>query len=341
MGIQKRGNTWRVDVTVKGVRKTETCYSEDEAKEAEIRLKADALKTSKAEPKADSQEPWTIGQAFERCKSAVWKGKGGERNAVRNAGFAVEYFKPGTSLNDITTDRVDEWIESLKTQGNSNATINRKLAALSRMMTYAEQRHHMDKNRRPHFERQQEGVGRIRFMEPVEEAAVMKILTEWSLEDHQDACAVLIDTGLRPIELWQITGKDVVLNGKTGVVQVWDTKNEDPRAVPLTERAYDILTRRLGQLRKRTDRLFPYNNHWLEASWNKMRLRMGLNEDEEFTPYCMRHTFGTRLAKKGVPMRSIQMLMGHKTLQVTARYTNMAAVDLQDAIKRLQEKEAI
>ena len=43
-----------------------------------------------------------------------------------------------------------------------------------------------------------------------------------------------------------------------------------------------------------------------------------------FTWYCLRHTFASRLAMKGVDLRTVAELMGHKTIQMTMRYAHLA-----------------
>jgi site-specific recombinase XerD len=42
----------------------------------------------------------------------------------------------------------------------------------------------------------------------------------------------------------------------------------------------------------------------------------------DFTWHCLRHTFASRLAMKDVDMRTVQELMGHKTLAMTLCYAH-------------------
>lgn len=45
---------------------------------------------------------------------------------------------------------------------------------------------------------------------------------------------------------------------------------------------------------------------------------------EDFTWHCLRHTFARRLVMGGVPLRTVQELMGHKTIAMTCRCAHLA-----------------
>jgi integrase len=55
----------------------------------------------------------------------------------------------------------------------------------------------------------------------------------------------------------------------------------------------------------------------------------------DFTWYCLRHTFASRLAMAGVGLLTISELMGHKTIQMTKRYAHLAPAHNQAAVDRL------
>jgi site-specific recombinase XerD len=54
-----------------------------------------------------------------------------------------------------------------------------------------------------------------------------------------------------------------------------------------------------------------------------------------FTWHCLRHTFASRLVMKGVDLRTVQELMGHKTIQMTCRYAHLGPEHKLAAVETL------
>ena len=59
---------------------------------------------------------------------------------------------------------------------------------------------------------------------------------------------------------------------------------------------------------------------------------------EDFTPYCLRHTYCTDLQAAGVPINVAKELMGHSDISVTSRiYTHSSAEATQSAAAKINE----
>jgi len=144
-------------------------------------------------------------------------------------------------------------------------------------------------------------------------------------------------TGLRQGELIGLRWRDVDFDARrVRVVSPYvrgefnDPKSEESgRSVPLAQRVCDALT----GLRERTlypadgDLVFchPTTGSPLDRSKlvRRFRVALGRAEVRAITFHELRHTFGTRMAASGVPLRTIQHWMGHadaKTTQVYAHY---------------------
>jgi Phage integrase family len=55
----------------------------------------------------------------------------------------------------------------------------------------------------------------------------------------------------------------------------------------------------------------------------------------DFSWHDLRHTFASRLAMAGVPIRTIQELMGHQSLTMTLRYAHLSSAHKLDAVNQL------
>ncbi len=54
-----------------------------------------------------------------------------------------------------------------------------------------------------------------------------------------------------------------------------------------------------------------------------------------FSWHCLRHTFASRLVMAGVDLRTVQELMGHKSIQMTVRYSHLTPKHTLAAVEML------
>lgn len=68
------------------------------------------------------------------------------------------------------------------------------------------------------------------------------------------------------------------------------------------------------------------------STFSKMLTRAGLHAklNIEVHPHMLRHSTGFKLANEGRDTRSIQHYLGHKNIQHTVRYTEMAPNRFKD-----------
>ena len=339
-GIRQRtSGRFIIDLTVDGERKTTTT---DTLAEAIEKRRAMLAGSKDAEPYPTQvgtgvEPPWTLQDAFNRTIATVWAGMSSEKASRINASSALAFFGPDTALTAITTDAIDRYTLHLMGGSVSDATINRKLSALSRMLRTAHERGQLSAV--PKMPRRKEKQGRIRFFTPQEEVEILKWMLHLGKEDHWEATQVLIDTGFRTGELWQVTASHVDFNrGTYGTITLWRTKNGKPRTVPMTLRVMEIVKRRARQ--HPAGPLFPGGSKdWYRLTWDRVRQQMGMDDDPEFVPHALRHTCCSRLVQRGVPLTHVQTWMGHRTIQTTMRYAHLMPHDLFAAVAVLEGGE--
>ena len=146
---------------------------------------------------------------------------------------------------------------------------------------------------------------------------------------HRDSTMILIAYrhGLRASELCDLQWSQVDFNA--GTLRVRRRKQGSPGTHPLQGDEIHALRRlqrgRFVFLTERDGPMTPKAFHALFA-------RIGQRAELPFPvhPHMLRHTCGYLLANKGHDIRSLQAYLGHKNIQHTVRYTEMAPDRFRD-----------
>jgi integrase len=228
----------------------------------------------------------------------------------------------------FSQELIDSLGESLRAGGNSNATINRKMAALSKLLRKAYRMG--DIHSLPEFRRRKEKAGRIRFLDSVEEQRLFAAIARRS-EDYHRLSVFLVDTGCRLGEALALKWQDV----QKDRVTFWLTKSGRSRTIPLTSRARAAV---ITAKPNRTQRgpFAALSAHRYRALWNESKEEIGLGSDKQVVPHILRHTCASRLVQGGIDIRRVQMWLGHQTLQMTMRYAHLATNDLDCCLPILE-----
>lgn len=325
MSVKQRGNGWQVYVRSGDTRFRKTYSTKEEATVQEA-LVRQAVALGKPIPESSvSFAGVTLREAANKCYEMHWRGTKSEGNTIQYIKQLEEWFGKHLVVSEINTQLIDDFILSEKQRGSANATINRKLAALSKIL-----RHQLELGKvqaMPVIHRQKEGKNRIRWLTKEEERVIIDTMLQWGLTDLLDAFVVSIDTGIRKGELLKIRSTDISSEG----LYLGDTKNGDPRLVPLTKRAREVLERRQGV---HSTRLFPFTYDWDRSIWDRVRNHLEL---DDVVWHTLRHTTCSRLVQGGLPLTHVKEWMGHRAIQTTMRYAHLAPKHLRQGVSLLEE----
>jgi integrase len=150
---------------------------------------------------------------------------------------------------------------------------------------------------------------------------------------HRDATLILIAYrhGLRAIELCDLEWSQVEF-GRTATLHVRRAKNGKPAAHPL--RGDEV--RALRELKRQTEGGFVFETErggpFTPDAVNRLVKRIGERADFPFQVHVhmLRHACGYALANKGHDTRAIQDWLGHRSIQHTARYTELSQQRFKD-----------
>lgn len=328
--VKVRGNSFQADFRFKGSRYRKSFPTALEASTWETWAK-DQLSKGLPLEDATPAQGLTMKGLLEATTQRYWKGAKAEHSSVACAEEVVELLGETRHPGTVTTAVIDELVGKLSKKGNGPATINRKLSALSKMLTHAATRGMIQS--KPHIEKKKETTGRVRWYSHEEEKYILDWFNE--LDDHiyRDLLSFLADTGARLGEALRLEARDC----SDVYVAFHETKGGKPRSVPITQRVRDILAR----IRPASPTGLVFGSVVLGNlyyHWDRMKKSSPFADDPQAVIHTFRHTCASRLVQGGTPIQVVQQWLGHTTLTMTLRYAYLAPANLLSAVNALEPK---
>jgi len=183
-----------------------------------------------------------------------------------------------------------------------------------------------------------EGDTAIRFLDAAEVEALLRAVPDGPYGRVQGVLYLAaVMTGMRQGELLALRWQDVDWSAQRVRVnrnyvdgQYGTPKSRRGRSVPLADRLGGELDRlyRASAYQADADLVFgnphtgrPMNGHTLTRTYQSALKAAGVRRVRF---HDLRHTFGTRMAAAGVPMRTLQEWMGHRDFRTTLIYADYA-----------------
>ena len=155
---------------------------------------------------------------------------------------------------------------------------------------------------------------------------VVKVLRAFDCIKHKTVALVCYGAGLRINEALHLRVKDI--DSKREVIIVRTGKGQKDRLVPLSPRLLKSLRLYFKRERPRSDYLFPGRSR--DGALSKQAFAKVLAPTvtkagigKKVTAHVFRHSYCTHLIEAGADLRSVQVLMGHASIQSTARYVHL------------------
>jgi len=278
----------------------------------------------------------TLKEAVEKVWIMEWSSQKDGKNSLRNMDVFSKWFGIDQTVNNVSTETVREFKFYCKDKLTyTKGTTNRKLAALSKILTYSKGvRGFQFEWGTPMIEYERENNKReFVFTDDMEK----KLITTSHMLGYKDKCDLwicLLETGCRLSEWLNAKWEDI----DDSFVYFNDTKNGDNRYVPIFDKVKDILNKRK---QRGFERPFPYSLSSVENTWKKIRKAMGMQDEKDFVIHSLRHTFITRLLRRKVGIDVVQKVVGHKDIRMTQRYNHPTKDDLRDAVKEVRLKQLV
>src|SRR5215475_14358224 len=231
---------------------------------------------------------------------------------------------------DITPDRVKAYQVQRLNEGASRATVNREVACLGRMLSLAVNSSKL--SRKPKFQLLDGERVRQGFLEHGDFLVLLG-----NLPTHlQPVVEFLYLSGWRKGEAVKLEWKDVDLEGRTVRLRMENSKNKEPRILPLTDRLWEIVQERTKHRRLDCPYVFHQEGQKIgdfRKAWKTACKKSGR---ENVIVHDLRRCAARNLSRAGVPEAVAMEITGHKTRSMYRRYRIVDESDLRQATERLQ-----
>ncbi|KTD25451.1 site-specific recombinase XerD [Legionella lansingensis] len=247
-------------------------------------------------------------------------------------------------LADFTSQTISSLREELA-KGSTNrgerrttATVNRYLAALSHALnTAVNEWEWIESNPVLKIKKQPESQGRVRYLDDNERARLLEACMVSANKQLYTIVVLALSTGMRKGEILNLKRRDVFLN--EGFVVLEKTKNKERRRVPIIGYAHEVLAQHLKIARLDSNYVFPSKDGKqpidIKRPWE---VAVSKAEISDFRFHDLRHSCASYLAMNGATQRDLMEVLGHKTVQMTKRYSHLSDSHISSVVGSMNEK---
>ena len=250
----------------------------------------------------------------------------------------LQEFRPGLDFKDITYTLLRDFEVHLKEKGNSVNTIAKHLRQLRTLVNEAINQGYIPSDAYPFrkFKIKQE-KGRKEFLTPDELKRLENLDVDKKLRHVLDAFLFCCYTGLRYSDFCQLTPENIIrVNGKRWL-HFKSVKTDveirlplhllfEGKALAVLER-YDIVTD-FAKIGPNSEA-----NKYLAQLATLARIR------KHITYHVARHTCATLLVHQGVPITTVQKLLGHTSVRTTEVYSEVLSNTIIRDLKAIKRKK--
>ena len=249
----------------------------------------------------------------------------------------------GFDVVDASQLNITDYLDHMKNDGRSRATISRSLASLKNFYSYLVSSGFLESTPVPvdiHVERGEKKLPQILTGKEVELLLAQPVCVDAKGFRDKAMLEVMYATGMRVTELLDLDLEHV--NLELGVIRCSGAKRS--RAIPLYPAALKALGVYIKEIRSimvadSEERALFVNVSGVRMSrqgfWKLLKhYQDSAHIEKEITPHMLRHSFAVHLLENGADIGSVQELMGHSDISSTQVYAQM----INNKLKSVYEK---
>ncbi|MCI1696811.1 tyrosine-type recombinase/integrase [Aneurinibacillus aneurinilyticus] len=257
---------------------------------------------------------------------------------IRDTKAFMEWYSSKTEygLEKIIEFDGVQYKKHLQSEYKSFVTINRKIASVNSFLKWLKEKGHIDEEIAIKTVKDKD----VKQYKGLENKELWRIRSEiHRLGNRMHICIIelLLGTGIRVSELTHIQLTDIQMTPRKGLLTV-KGKGNSKRTLPLNKDTRKAITQYL-EVRPECDSdylLIGQRGTLQRNAINLILKHYGDRVKVKVTPHQLRHSLGYNLVKQGVPLTTIQQILGHDSVSTTNMYTLTTQKDMAEALENVK-----
>ncbi|MDO9231657.1 MAG: tyrosine-type recombinase/integrase [bacterium] len=254
--------------------------------------------------------------------------------------FEFGHFIKNFSVNKLARGSIRSFLVFLSEKNNQPITRRRKLTSLKNFFGFLENESLMKNSPAKNIAMPKVKEKEPSYLTESELKKLIKVVRDDKSKHkkrNELMIKIFIETGIRISELTNLSIEDIDTEAKTIIVK---RKGGQKQSIPInTELAKNI--KQLSKGKKISEPLFMSS---FKKRITQRRVGMLVQKylklagitKSNISVHSLRHSFCSRLLEKGVNLKTIQILAGHKNISTTERYLHIAKSRLRKEVRLAQ-----
>jgi integrase/recombinase XerC len=252
-----------------------------------------------------------------------------------------------TQIAEIKPVYIRSWLASLKEQGNTSKTINRKISALKSFFKHQIKNEVLKASPMAVISSPKNAKRLPQFVDKKDIDTLFNYIEfpdNWEGATERLILQILYNSGIRQAELISLQQNHIDLYNSS--IKVLGKGNKE-RIIPISKQLCDSIQSYIKQKKEQ----FPQNDEpclLINKKGKKLYPRYVYDVTKKYlsmittidkkSPHILRHSFATHLTNNGADINAIKELMGHSSLAATQIYTHNSIEKLKEAFNKAHPK---
>ena len=234
------------------------------------------------------------------------------------------------TLSDIKRYQLERKLETMSMDKNkrkreseiSFKTVNNEINTLSNFFNYAIENGFLQINPAIKIKK----LNELKRIKTLSDEQIYKLIESFKSKSIKDLISFLIFTGCRKGEALNLKWDDVDL--QNGIISIKATKTNEDRRIPVSE----VLKKLLMNMDRTSEYVFARNGKRIKHFYKSFYSACGKLGLKDFHIHDLRHVFASKMVMNGTSLYITGELLGHKTPNMTKRYSHLVPETLKKAV---------